>query len=114
MTSRARTRPAVHGDRGLQPERTSLAWTRTLLSLAAVAGLCLRFLPEVDEHAWGAMIPAFVMVYAVTALVRVPAHRRRICVRFAEEAAAPAVRRARALVVAVIAVASAALVVVLL
>ena len=37
---------ALHGDPGLQPERTALAWGRTVLTLIAASAICLRWLPE--------------------------------------------------------------------
>lgn len=35
-----------HDDPGLQPERTSLAWGRTMLSLITVSAVFLRWLPH--------------------------------------------------------------------
>lgn len=43
------TRPwpqRAHDDPGLQPERTALAWARTLLSLVAASALLLRWIPQ--------------------------------------------------------------------
>ncbi|GAC1491462.1 MAG: hypothetical protein NVS2B15_10790 [Pseudarthrobacter sp.] len=45
----ARTRmpdPAPHGDPGLQPERTTLAWGRTMMALVTVSAIFLRWLPH--------------------------------------------------------------------
>ncbi|MEV7573414.1 DUF202 domain-containing protein [Arthrobacter nitrophenolicus] len=41
----ARSRPGPHGDPGLQPERTSLAWGRTMMALVTVSAIFLRWLP---------------------------------------------------------------------
>lgn len=35
-----------HGDPGLQPERTSLAWGRTMMALVTVSAIFLRWLPS--------------------------------------------------------------------
>lgn len=35
----------THGDPGLQPERTSLAWGRTMMALVTVSAIFLRWLP---------------------------------------------------------------------
>ncbi|WP_091424558.1 DUF202 domain-containing protein [Arthrobacter sp. OV608] len=43
---RPSSRPASpHGDPGLQPERTSLAWGRTMMALVTVSAIFLRWLP---------------------------------------------------------------------
>jgi uncharacterized membrane protein YfcA len=40
------THPAGgHGDPGLQPERTTLAWGRTMMALVTVSAIFLRWLP---------------------------------------------------------------------
>lgn len=35
-----------HGDAGLQPERTTLAWGRTMMALITVSAIFLRWLPH--------------------------------------------------------------------
>lgn len=44
----------LHEDPGLQPERTTLAWGRTLMSIVVTAALLLRWLPE---HGWAVALP---------------------------------------------------------
>ncbi|WP_222911893.1 DUF202 domain-containing protein [Pseudomonas sp. DNDY-54] len=55
--------PPLHEDPGLQPERTSLAWSRTLLTLLTVSALFLRWMPY---H--GAFVGALVALSLMTAL----------------------------------------------
>jgi uncharacterized membrane protein YidH (DUF202 family) len=38
-----------HGDSGLQPERTDLAWNRTTMAMVVAAAVFLRWLPH---HGW--------------------------------------------------------------
>jgi len=56
-------RPPLHEDPGLQPERTSLAWGRTLLTMITVSALFLRWMPY---H--GFFVGALVAVSLITAL----------------------------------------------
>lgn len=37
---------AIHGDPGLQPERTTLAWGRTMFALVTASAISLRWLPQ--------------------------------------------------------------------
>ncbi|QCO96454.1 DUF202 domain-containing protein [Arthrobacter sp. 24S4-2] len=45
----ARRDAATHGDSGLQPERTDLAWGRTTMAMVVAAAVFLRWLPH---HGW--------------------------------------------------------------
>ncbi|MDQ0618164.1 DUF202 domain-containing protein [Arthrobacter globiformis] len=49
-----------HGDGGLQPERTDLAWGRTTLSMVVAAAVFLRWLPH---HGWfvGTLVAAAIL-----------------------------------------------------
>ena len=60
-------------DPGLQPERTELAWRRTILSIAVGAIVALRILPSTVGR-WS--IGAAVTGLALTAALWLLAHRR--------------------------------------
>ncbi|MBT2551032.1 DUF202 domain-containing protein [Arthrobacter sp. ISL-65] len=58
-----------HGDAGLQPERTDLAWGRTTLSMLVAAAIFLRWLPH---HGWfvGALVAAAIITATSINLTR--------------------------------------------
>lgn len=51
--------PLIHEDPGLQPERTTLAWTRTTVSFAVAAAILLRWLPH-----YGVLVIALILLMA--------------------------------------------------
>lgn len=65
-------RPPLHEDPGLQPERTSLAWGRTLLTMITVSALFLRWMPY---H--GAFVGMLVAVSLMAALYIWATQQRR-------------------------------------
>ncbi|WP_144790101.1 DUF202 domain-containing protein [Kocuria palustris] len=84
--SRAADGP-IHDDPGLQPERTSLSWARTLLSLVAASALLLRWLPQ---HGWAIALPlAAAAVLALAIWLRQGRRYRRGARGIAGESAAP-------------------------
>ncbi|AII05755.1 DUF202 domain-containing protein [Rhodococcus opacus] len=105
----------THGDAGLQPERTSLAWVRTSLALGAVAVLCSRCLPTVDHdnRTWSTGVPLATLMLAAVLLVSSPRHRRALCADFTAGRARPTIRRAVGLVITVTSLAVAATITIL-
>jgi len=59
---KAAARLPIHEDPGLQPERTALAWARTLLTVLGVSALFLRWLPY---H--GAFVGTLLVISLLTA-----------------------------------------------
>ncbi|WP_131739997.1 DUF202 domain-containing protein [Actinomadura roseirufa] len=67
------------GDRGAQPERTALAWSRTTLALIAAGLLCVRLAPSLP----GAAVAAAVVCGGAGLQLRraraaLPRRRRRV------------------------------------
>ena len=63
---------ALHGDTGLQPERTTLAWARTMMALATAGAIFLRWVPH---H--GLPVLALVTVTLATAVFTTASQRQR-------------------------------------
>lgn len=66
----------LHADPGLQPERTTLAWGRTMMALVGTSLLFLRWLPD---HGWFVGFPlgvALTAALAINASQRVRYRRR--------------------------------------
>ncbi|NDV11027.1 DUF202 domain-containing protein [Rhodococcus sp. IEGM 248] len=56
---------SVHGDPGLQPERTTLAWVRTLLGLVTLAMVALRCATHYDYLVLGTASAAVLTAAAI-------------------------------------------------
>ncbi|ELY4482479.1 DUF202 domain-containing protein [Cronobacter turicensis] len=84
--------PGNRRDPGLQPERTSLAWVRTLLGYGALLALALR-------HAWnnaGLLIwLALGCLTAVAGMIYVYARKRHLTALVLEDFSAPGQVRAK-------------------
>lgn len=68
----AQHNPPKHGDTGLQPERTDLAWGRTTMSMVVAAAIFLRWMPH---HGW--FVGTLVAAAVVTALALNLTRKRR-------------------------------------
>ncbi|WP_043443196.1 DUF202 domain-containing protein [Arthrobacter sp. L77] len=64
--------PRPHEDPGLQPERTTLAWNRTMLALVIAGVLLLRWVPR---HGWFPL--GLTLLTAATALAITAGQARR-------------------------------------
>ena len=65
-----------HTDPGLQPERTTMAWTRTLVSFLVVAGLATRVAASMHELALMAVSAVSAMVALNIAMRQSSRYRR--------------------------------------
>ena len=65
----------IHGDPGLQPERTTLAWGRTMLALVTASAIFLRWLPR---HGFPILVLFAVATAAAAAIYFTQRHRYSI------------------------------------
>src|SRR5690625_7473818 len=65
-----------HPDPGLQPERTVMAWTRTLVSFLVVAGLSMRVSASIHDAAF-IVITVIAGIAALNIMVRQSGRYRR-------------------------------------
>ncbi|WP_370185416.1 DUF202 domain-containing protein [Rhodococcus wratislaviensis] len=86
-------------DAGLQPERTSLSFVRTCLSILGLVVACLRWLPPSNPTAL--VGPAIAGTLVAGAAVNEHRSRPRRMTRFAAESATPAIVTGGFLVVSV-------------
>lgn len=86
-----RTPPVMeHGDPGLQPERTSLAWSRTIIAYAAVALLTVRIIDRLGPIALVAL--AVTGVTCLTIVLGQPLRYRAAVRSIGAESGSAAVR----------------------
>lgn len=62
----------MHGDAGLQPERTTLAWGRTMMAMVTVSAIFLRWLP----HHGFPVLALFTVALTAAAAIYLTQHRR--------------------------------------
>ena len=67
-------RVTPHKDPGLQPERTTMAWGRTMMALATVSAIFLRWLPH---HGLPVLMPLAISTVAATVICFTQRHRYR-------------------------------------
>ena len=86
---------SLHSDPGLQPERTTLAWTRTVVAMLVVGAVMLRW-----AHLYGSAVVLVAGVLCMLAIFIVATQRRRYqagCQGIVRGRAAPNVRSVVAL-----------------
>lgn len=98
-------------DPGLQPERTTLAWVRTAIALAAVTLLFLRYVP--GPLAVRLVVGGCALLMAGTLVATAARRHTRVSGAFSAGDAAPSLVRSALLVTQVIALATSAAVLVL-
>ena len=59
-----------HADGGLQPERTSLAWSRTAVSFLVAAAIMLRWTSHFGVHLVGPLVASVVVALGIIASQR--------------------------------------------